>query len=296
MKIPHFFLAICVLAIPAHAHHGPFEKESESRFHEMHLGMAQTLDPNGVSDTYSIQSNGLEYLKFGTESLRPNVGAGPEPLKFEVSTEKIVGYGPGTVSTQSGFSAGNAAAMTATGMFLAAPIFLPLALLTSGQSSTSYAYTVVVMSDNGRLQPRQITLWSQKDVGYFNSYLKEATGLEIGEMKTESELNVMRRGLLNLLLQDLEELKGKLLVQDSKKPWCSRLVLDANDSNSARYQEVFSKANNISVAMGEGGLNVRKNKSVDDLYKQYLDSVPHLKTWAEANPAAATKFKSCPST
>ena len=190
MKIPHFFLAICVLAIPAHAHHGPFEKESESRFHEMHLGMAQTLDPNGVSDTYSIQSNGLEYLKFGTESLRPNIGAGPEPLKFEVSTEKIVGYGPGTVSTQSGFSAGNAAAMTATGMFLAAPIFLPLALLTSGQSSTSYAYTVVVMSENGRLQPRQITLWSQKDVGYFNSYLKEATGLEIGEMKTESELNV----------------------------------------------------------------------------------------------------------
>ena len=296
MKIPHFLLAICVLAIPAHAHHGPFEKESESRFHEMHLGMAQTLDPNGISDTYSIQSNGLEYLKFGTESLRPNIGAGPEPLKFEVSTEKIVGYGPGTVSTQSGFSAGNAAAMTATGMFLAAPIFLPLALLTSGQSSTSYAYTVVVMSDNGRLQPRQITLWSQKDVGYFNSYLKEATGLEIGEMKTESELNVMRRGLLNLLLQDLEELKGKLLVQDSTKPWCSRLVLDAKDPNSARYQEVFSKANNISVAMGEGGLNVRKNKSVDDLYKKYLDSAPHLKTWAEANPAAAAKFKSCPST
>ena len=55
MKIPHFLLAICVLAIPAHAHHGPFEKESESRFHEMHLGMAQTLDPNGVSDTYSVQ-------------------------------------------------------------------------------------------------------------------------------------------------------------------------------------------------------------------------------------------------
>ena len=296
MKIPHFLLAICVLAIPAHAHHGPFEKESESRFHEMHLGMAKTLDPNGVSDTYSIRSNGLEYLKFGTESLRPNIGAGPEPLKFEVSTEKIVGYGPGTVSTQSGFSAGNAAAMTATGMFLAAPIFLPLALLTSGQSSTSYAYTVVVMSDNGRLQPRQITLWSQKDVGYFNSYLKEATGLEIGEMKTESELNVMRRGLLNLLLQDLEELKGKLLVQDSTKPWCSRLVLDAKDPNSARYQEVWSKANNISVAMGEGGLNIHKNKSVDDLYKQCLDSAPHLKTWAEANPAAAAKFKSCPST
>lgn len=295
MKIPSFFIAICVLAIPAHAHHGPFEKESESRVHEMHLGMAQTLDPNGVSDTYSIKSNGLKYLKFGTESLRSNIGAGPEPLKFEVSTEKIVGYGPGTVSTQSGFRAGNAAAMTATGMFLAAPIFLPLALLTSGQSSTSYAYTVVVMSDNGRLQPRQITLWSQKDVGYFNSYLKEATGLEIGEMKTESELNVMRRGLLDRLLSDLEELKGELLVQDSKKPWCFKLALDANDSDSVRYQEVFSKANNISVAMGESALNLGINKSVDDLYEQYLDSAPHLKIWAEANPSEAVKFKSCPS-
>tara|TARA_B100000674_G_scaffold481908_1_gene483510 strand:+ start:70 stop:960 length:891 start_codon:yes stop_codon:yes gene_type:complete len=295
MKIPPFFLAIYVLAIPAHAHHGPFEKESKSRFHEMHLGMAQTLDPNGVSDTYSIKSDGLKSLRFGTESLRPNVGAGPEPLKFEVSTQKIVGYGPGTVSTQSGFSAGNAAAMTATGMFLAAPIFLPLALLTSGQSSTSYAYTVVVMSENGRLQPRQITLWSQKDVGYFNSYLKEATGLEIGEMKTESELNVMRRDLLDRLLLNLEGLKSKLLVQDSTKPWCSKLVLDANDPNSARYQKVFLRANNISVAMGEGALSVGKTKSVDDLYEQYLDSAPHLKTWAEANPAAAAKFKSCPS-
>ena len=47
MKIPHFLLAIFVLAIPAH---GPFEKESESRFHEMHLGMAKTLDPNALRD------------------------------------------------------------------------------------------------------------------------------------------------------------------------------------------------------------------------------------------------------
>ena len=47
--------------------------------------------------------------------------------------------------------------------------------------------------------------------------------------------------------------------------------------------------------MGEGALSVGKTKSVDDLYEQYLDSAPHLKTWAEANPAAAAKFKSCPS-
>ena len=101
--------------------------------------------------------------------------------------------------------------------------------------------------------------------------------------------------MLDRLLLNLEELKSKLLVQDSKKPWCSKLVLDANDPNSARYQEVFSKANNISVDMGEGMLTVGNNKSVDDLYEQYLDSAPHLKTWAEANPAAAAKFKSCPS-
>ena len=49
------FVALCVWILPAHAHHGPFEKESESRVHEMHLGMAQTLDLNGVSDTYSFK-------------------------------------------------------------------------------------------------------------------------------------------------------------------------------------------------------------------------------------------------
>ena len=46
--------------------------------------------------------------------------------------------------------------------------------------------------------------------------------------------------------------------------------------------------------MGEGALMVGKDDPVDDIYQQYLESAPHLKAWAEANPKAAAKFKSCP--
>jgi len=34
--------------------------------------------------------------------------------------------------------------------------------------------------------------------------------------------------------------------------------------------------------------------SADAKYQQCLENAPHLIVWAEANPAAAAKFKSCP--
>ena len=43
-------------------------------------------------------------------------------------------------------------------------------------------------------------------------------------------------------------------------------------------------------------LATKAGASSDAEFEKYLDNAPHLRTWAEANPAAAVKFKSCPST
>ncbi|MCB4407939.1 hypothetical protein [Synechococcus sp. MU1642] len=278
------------LSVPVQAHHGPFSQENKV-VHDMHLGVTRSTNKEGSLTAYSIKSKGLGRLVFGRMSQ-----GGPKVEGFEIDTNEIIGYGPGGAETANSFNSVNAGAGVAVGMALAAPLMLPIALLTSGSSSTSYSYTLLEMNERARVVPRLITLFSEKDVQYFNDFLAASTGLLPGEQPTGADLDRVRKAKLNNALDALSDAKKRLITSNEQKPWCSRLDFEKSPEDTAVYRNLLDKVNAIKAALGLDSMTEEVSISGDDKYQDYLESAPHLKVWAEANPVAAEKFKSCPST
>ena len=188
MRKKRFLISLlATLALPTavFSHHGPFSNEDNSKIHPLHLGITQTISPNGEVKNYGIRACSTKELDF----VRPWHSAKKETIPFAIRTEKVVAFGLST-EMNSGFRARNAVALTGAGVVgaVAMPITLPLALVTSG-GGKFYQYSIMTInSENGRVAQRNIKLYSEKDVKYLNQYLNISTGYNPGEQLTYKEL------------------------------------------------------------------------------------------------------------
>ena len=167
-------------SLPSFAHHGPFNIENESKIHELHLGIGETINPTGEPKRFGIRACSTKELDF----VNPWRSSQKGTIPFKVRTEEIVAFGlAGTLNSR--FNTGKASG--AIGV-IANPLSLPLALISSG-GGNNFQYSLLTLNkENGRIAQRFITLYSQKDVNYLNDYLKTSTGYNPGEQLTNKEL------------------------------------------------------------------------------------------------------------
>ena len=115
-----------------------------------------------------------------------------------------------------------------------------------------------------------------------------------GEQPAESDLDSARKSKLNEALNLLSSARKKLVISNTKKPWFSIIDLNKSPEDSAVYRDSLKGVNEIKAALGMHPVQEETSISADAKYQQYLENAPHLRIWAEANPAAAAKFKPCP--
>ena len=182
-----FIPLLAVLALPTavNADHGPFSYENNSKIHQLHLGITQTTNPNGVEKNYGIRACSTKELNFVRPWFR---GKHKGTIPFDVKTENIVAFGLSS-ELYSGFRSGNAGTLVGAGVIGGAmSIALPLALLSSG-GGKFYQYSIFTINgENGRIAQQTIKLHSEKDVNYLNQYLNISTGYNPGEQLTYKEL------------------------------------------------------------------------------------------------------------
>ena len=167
-------------SLPTFAHHGPFGMDNESNIHELHLGIAETINPTGEPKRFGIRACSTKELDF----VNPWRSSQKGTIPFKVRTEEIVAFGLAG-SLNSGLNKGNIAG--AIGV-ITNPLSLPIALI-SKEGGNNFQYSLLTINkENGRIAQRFITLYSQKDVNYLNDYLKTSTGYNPGEQLTNQEL------------------------------------------------------------------------------------------------------------
>ena len=116
-----------------------------------------------------------------------------------------------------------------------------------------------------------------------------------GERKGDDKLaEIRKRGLLKLDTK-LTKLEKLLAVVDSKKPWCVKINKTQLPSVYSEYLETLNNSNKLRGLLNEDDRIDPAGIDSETSWKQFLEANPSTKVWAEANPAAAAKFKSCPS-
>lgn len=181
MKNLLFIIFLVFGSSPSIAKHGPFSLEDKSGIHQLHIGIAETTNPNGELKRFGIRACTTDELDFVNPWRSPQKGTIP----FKVKTEEIVAFGlAGTIN--SGFNNGNTAAR-AIGA-ITNPISLPLSIFSKGNRKNFQYSILTINKENGRIAQRFITLYSQKDVNYLNDYLRLSTGYNPSEQLTNEEL------------------------------------------------------------------------------------------------------------
>lgn len=153
------------------------------------------------------------------------------------------------------------------------------------------SWDIVYLGSDGFL--KRFTFYStvsdrEKEV---DMLLESVSGSKSGSSKEGKYLMSMLYYQLNIYDNILNPLEDKLFVIDEKKPWCN-IVKKAKFPRAYEVYKVTSlKANNVRSSLQ---LDPRRAASTYS-WKDYLDSNPSKKAWANANPSLAASFKLCSS-
>ena len=294
------FIAISsafLVCAPAIAHHGPYNKSAEGQYHHMHLRGQTTTPSSGELATYSIKSVEDKSLSFTRYTW--NEWSGPKDNEdtsdnFRIDIDELLSYGLASQSTSSNFNSVNAAAVGGAAILMAAPIMLPWALLSSGGQTSYAAYVLSYVDDQARVQQRVLQI-TGKEASFLNEFLTGNLDLKPGQQPLASTIRKHQKARLVAMESKLEAEIKPLLVTTKSKPWCTRIDLSGSSGDPSKYQSLLNSIQVIRESLEMEPLATKAGASSDAEFEKYLDNAPHLRTWAEANPAAAAKFKSCPS-
>ena len=171
---------------------------------------------------------------------------------------------------------------------------LPWALLSSGGQTTSATYVLSYVDDQARIQQR-VLLITGKEASFLNEFLTSKLNLKPAQQTLASTIRKRQKEKLAAMESSLEAEITPLLVTTKSKPWYARMDLSGSSGDLPKYQSLLNNIQVIRESLEMGPLATKTGAPSDAEFEKYLDNAPHLRTWAEANPAAAAKFKSCPS-
>ena len=209
----------------------------------------------------------------------------------EVEKERVISF------TQGIAGEGNTANSAVVGTAIAAaivPILAPFQALTTARSTRTFAYTITYLSDQGdEITDNLLAESLVPEHDWFYTFLPTFTGLEAGQRKSVAELRPYYKDALKVVDSKIASDKSILYTKDSKKPWCSVSLASKYPLISRRYQDNLSKSNKIRLILGENPLEGIDEGSHEAKWQKYLEGHPNLKIWAEANPTAAERVRSC---
>ena len=286
----------CMLCAPAYAHHGPYEKSEDGKYHFMHLRGRTSTPTSGESAAYSIKSvdnKAISFTRFDTDTWGFTKDTADTKDNFSIALDELLSYGLASQSSSSNFNNINAAAVGGAAIVLAAPILLPFALLSSGSQITLATYVLSYVDDQARIQQRVLVI-TGKEAAFLNQFLTSNIDLKPGQQPLASTIRKRQKERLTVMESKLDAKVNPLLVTAKSKPWCTRIDLSGASGDPSKYQSLLNNIQVIRESLKMEPLATKTGSASDVEFEKYLDSAPHLRTWAEANPAAAVKFKSCP--
>ena len=284
------------LCTPVYAHHGPYGKSEDGKYHFMHLRGLTSTPTSGESAAYSVKSvdnKAISFTRFDTDTWGYTKDSADTKDNFSIALDELLSYGLASQSTSSNFNNINAAGVRAAAVLMAAPIMLPWALLSSGGQTTSATYILSYVDDHARVQQR-VLLITGKEASFLNEFLTSNLDLKPGQQPLASTIRKHQKFKLAVMESKLDAVIKPLLVTTKSKPWCTRIDLSGSSGDPSKYQSLLNSIQVIRESLEMEPLATKAGASSDAEFEKYLDNAPHLRTWAEANPAAAAKFKYCP--
>jgi hypothetical protein len=168
-------------------------------------------------------------------------------------------------------------------MLLAAPFMV--------QNYTITGFEVLYVDEFGKDQP--LTFVTIESPIPAMALLKFATGLNSGEIRSPDITRKLYENGLQNSLRKLQTQKDKVLVKNSKKPWCSYVDTRKKSADLTAYEQSVSHIKVLYSKLGQGEFDDSSSKTADTQWDQYLSSNPGVAAWAKAFPQQANALKSC---
>ena len=275
---------------PGAAHHGPLGVNEDGTPHYLHLGSLKALDKKGVLTTFAITASDLKEFRLGKPNFA-NCGFGCGDYigrEVVIQTDNILSYGPYSFDVKNA----NAGAAVTVGLSVINPLLALPFVFAEGQTNISYQVTYA--NSNGDVVTYPLGLSSVRDMEIFNQYLQQATGRLPGQAASPQKFAEINSRKLVILEEAVKVSSLPLMAVVKGKPWCKQLTLTGN-KESKKYENSLKALNDHRLSMGLDVESPVYGVPDEKVYEDYMSKAPHMKVWAEANPSAAEKFKSCPS-
>jgi hypothetical protein len=168
-------------------------------------------------------------------------------------------------------------------MMLAAPFMV--------KNYTITGFEVLYIDEFGKDQPLTFVTIDSPATGL--ALLKFATGLNSGEtLSSDVTKKLYEAGLVNSLNR-LQSQKSKILVKNSKKPWCSYVDTSKKSDDLTAYEQSVSHVKALYTKLGRGEFNDSSSQTANAQWDQYLATNPGMAAWTKAFPQQANALKSC---
>lgn len=168
-------------------------------------------------------------------------------------------------------------------MMLAAPFMI--------SNYTITGFEVLYIDEFGKDQP--LTFVTIADPTPAIALLKFSTALDSGEIRSSDITKKLYENGLQNSLARLQIQKNKILVKNSKKPWCSYVDATKKSDDLKAYEQSVSHIKGLHTKLGLGDFNDSNNQTTSAQWDQYLKSNTGMATWAKAFPQQATALKNC---
>jgi len=237
-------LCLLISEQTALSHHGPFSTSEVEGVHSLHIGKAQLVDTSGKIATFGIRADSLEALSFVHPWFGCSFVSCSPPFKVEAS--KIIAFGAGTFDEKKEGAVGTALTV---GMTVLAPLLLIPLSAAKGQSN--FQYSLFIFTDNGRINVRNIRLYSSNDVQYLTQFLERATGKKSGDQPTSAELQTLRDALLKKYESEISS-----LLKDAKHHAvnaglnCNKLLSTLDTPTGQNIDNRLIEYNNLRLVSG----------------------------------------------
>ena len=291
MKRILFLISLLLVSSASNAHHGPLGVNEDGTPHYLHLGSLKALDRKGVLTKFGITAYDLKEFKLG-RPLFANCGWGCGDYtdrEVVIQTDNILSYGPYAFDVKNA----NAGAAATVGLSVINPLLALPFIFADGQTNISYQITY--SNSDGDVITYPLGLSSVRDMEIFNDYLGQATGRLPGQAASPQKFVEINSRKLITLEEAVKKSSLPLMTFVKGKPWCKQLTLTGN-KESKQYENSLKALNDHRLSMGLEVESPVYGVPDEKVFEEYMSKAPHMKVWAEANPAAAAKFKSCPST
>jgi hypothetical protein len=241
------------------------------------LQMSDSETGTQIPFYFSSQDGSLLVLNYD-KNVRPSLSL----RSGEIVSWKSAVAGKGSDSSAA-ISTAVAGALFFWPMMLAAPFMV--------QNYTITGFEVMYIDEFGKDQP--LTFVTIENPTPAIALLKFSTGLESGEVRgPDITRSLYETGLKNSMAR-LQGQKEKILVRNTKKPWCSFIDVSKKNDDVKAYEQSVANVKALHLKLGLPAFNDSSNQATDVQWDQYLNANPGMAQWSKAFPQQATTLKKC---